>query len=70
MTDLEQFRAIKVQALTLIADITAQPKPTYKIDSQQVSWAEYLAQLQQTVEWCDQRISAAMPVEVRSQGYT
>ena len=70
MSDLEQLLTIKSQTLALIAGITAQPKPTYTIDSQQVSWTEYLAQLQETVRWCDERLTASAPVEVRSQGYT
>jgi hypothetical protein len=70
MTDLEQLRQIKVQTLALIADITAQPKPTYKIDGQYVGWDKYLGRLQDTVRWCDQQIAAAAPVEVRSQGYS
>jgi hypothetical protein len=70
MTNLEQLRQIKAQTLALIADVTAQPKPTYKIDGQYVFWEQYLAQLQATVQWCDGQIAAAAPVEVRSQGYT
>ena len=70
MTDLEQLRQIKTQTLALIAQITAQPKPTYDIDGQNVSWAEYLAQLQDTAEWCDRQLASAQPSEVKSQGYT
>jgi hypothetical protein len=70
MSDADQLRRIKSQTLALVAEITAQPKPTYLIDKQRVSWAEYLAQLQETVVWCDQQLAAAQPVEIRSQGYT
>jgi hypothetical protein len=62
---------IKSQALALIAEITANPKPNYTIDGQTVAWADYLAQLRATVAWCDQQTAAdAGPVEVRSQGFT
>jgi hypothetical protein len=70
MSDADQLRRIKSQTLALVAEITAQPKPTYLIDKQRVSWAEYLAQLQETVVWCDQQLAAAQPVEIRSQAYT
>jgi hypothetical protein len=69
-TDLEQIALIKTQTLALIAEITAGPKPSYAIDGQNVSWSEYLKQLQDTVAWCDRQLAAAAPVEVRSQGYT
>ena len=68
MTDLEMLAAIRTQALTTIAAITADPKPSYAIDGQTVRWAEYLAQLQATVDWCDARLSADEPFEIRSQG--
>ena len=69
MTDLEQIQAIKSQTLGLIAEITAQPKPTYKIDGQNVLWTQYLARLHETVTWCDQQIAALSPTELHSQGY-
>jgi hypothetical protein len=69
-TSLEQLQAIKSQTLARIAEITAQPKPTYQIDGQLVAWGDYLAQLQRTVDWCNQNLAAESPVEVRSQGWT
>lgn len=69
-TDREELAAIRSQTLARIAEITAQPKPTYNIDGQMVAWAEYLKQLQQTVDWCDQKLAAAEPFEFRSAGYT
>jgi hypothetical protein len=69
-TDAEQIAKIKQQTLALIAQITADPKPTYDIDGQKITWGDYLGQLQATVQWCDQQASAAAPVEVRTQGYT
>jgi len=69
-TDLEQIAAVKSQTLARIAEITAQPKPTYSIDGQMVAWADYLKQLQQTVDWCDRKLAAAEPFELRSRGYT
>ena len=45
-TDAEQIATIKRQTLALIAEITANPKPTYDIDGQKISWGQYLGQLQ------------------------
>ncbi len=67
-TDTEQIALIRSQALALIAEITAQPKPTYMIDGQTVSWTGYLKQLRDTVAWCDARL--AVPAEVRSVART
>ncbi len=68
--DAEQIAKIKQQTLALIAQITTNPKPTYDIDGQKISWGEYLGQLQATVQWCDQQAAAAAPMEVRTQGTT
>jgi hypothetical protein len=70
MTDAERIAAIKTQTLALIADLTENPKPSYSIDGQTVSWGEYLAQLQRTVEWCNDQLAAESPFEISSQGYT
>jgi hypothetical protein len=68
MNDIEQLIAIKSQALAVILEITSRPKPSYKIDGQNILWTEYLAQLQQTVRWCDEQIAAIQPREIRSLG--
>jgi len=69
-TDLEQMATIKSQTLARMAEITAQPKPTYQIDGQLVAWGDYLAQLHRTVDWCNEKLAGEAPFEVRSQGYT
>lgn len=62
------FNTIRSQTLALIVEITAQPKPTYTIDGQSVSWTDYLARLQQTVDWCDRMIAREDgPVEIVSK---
>ncbi|MGD9645217.1 MAG: hypothetical protein AB7U73_05860 [Pirellulales bacterium] len=68
MSDQEMLAAIRSQALASIAAITAEPKPSYSLDGQSIRWAEYLAQLQATVAWCDQQLAADEPFEIRSQG--
>jgi hypothetical protein len=70
MSDAQQIAAIKSQTLALMAEITAQPKPTYQIDGQLVAWGDYLAQLQRAVDWCNEKLAGEAPFEVRSQGYT
>jgi len=69
-SDLEQIQAIKSQTLARIAELTAQPKPTYYLDGQTVSWNDYLARLQATVDWCDRHLAGQEPIEIHSQGVT
>jgi hypothetical protein len=69
-TDLEQLETIKAQTLALIADITANPKPSYRIDGQTVNWSDYLSRLRSTVDWCTRNIAGHQPFEVQSQAYT
>jgi hypothetical protein len=66
----EQIVVIKSQTLARIAEITENPKPTYKIDNQLVAWGDYLSQLRGTVEWCNSQLAAETPVEVQSRGIT
>lgn len=70
MTDAEQLRLIRSQTLSRIAELTAQPKPSYTLDGQSVAWESYLSQLQDTVAWCDRQLASAEPFELRSQGAT
>jgi hypothetical protein len=69
-SDLEQLAAIKSQTLAIIAELTANPKPTYYIDGQTVSWNDYLKSLQATVDWCERKLAGHEPFEFRSQGIT
>jgi hypothetical protein len=55
------YSTIKSQTLSLIAEMTANPKPSYNIDGQSVLWTDYLKQLRATVEWCDQQIAKIDP---------
>ena len=64
---IEQIRLIRQQTLERIAELTAQPKPTYSIDGQSVSWTEYLRQLQNIVLWCDSLMLTEEPCVVISQ---
>jgi len=55
------YSTIKTQTLAMIAEITANPKPSYNIDGQSVQWTDYLKQLQAIVEWCDQQMARSEP---------
>lgn len=70
MPDLEQLQTIRNQTLARIAELTASPKPSYEIDGQSVSWSEYLARLQATVDWCERKLAGRQPIEIHSQGIT
>ena len=69
-SDQQQIETIKTQTLQQIVDLRVNPKPTYTIDGQNVSWESYLESLQKTVDWCDKKLSQYDPFEIRSQGYT
>lgn len=69
-SDQQQLETIKSQSLQILADITANPKPSYNIDGQSISWNDYLAQLQRTIDWCDGQIAAAAPTELHTEGGT
>ena len=69
-SDAEQISTVKTQTLARIAEITAEPKPTYNIDGQMIKWGEYLEQLQQTVDWCNEKLAGEAPFEFHSRGYT
>ena len=69
-SDLEQLRTIQSQTLAIIAQVTADPKPSYALDGQKVSWAEYLDRLRDTVDWCEKKLAGHGPFEIRSRGTT
>ncbi len=68
--DRQQIETIRGLALAQLVDLRANPKPTYTIDGQTVSWESYIRSLQETVDWCDTKLIGLGPFEVRSQGYT
>ena len=66
-TDIETIRSRTLQQL---ADLRANPKPTYSVDGQRVSWETYTQSLQDTVDWCDRKLADLDPFEIQSQGTT
>lgn len=69
-SDAQQITTIKAQALARIAEITAEPKPSYELDGQKIAWSDYLKQLRSTVDWCNEKLAGETPFEIRSRGYT
>jgi len=55
------YQTIKTQTLSMIAEMTASPKPSYNVDGQSIQWTDYLKQLRATVAWCDQQIALSEP---------
>lgn len=70
MSDIEQITAIRSQTLARLAELVAEPKPSYRIDGQEVAWAEYLDRLEQTVDWCDAKLAQLRPGVVESRAVT
>ena len=69
-SEAQQITSIRSLTLAQLEQLRANPKPTYSIDGQRVSWTEYVESLQQTVDWCDQKLAGYEPFECRSQGTT
>jgi len=69
-SDAQQIATVKTQTLARMAEITAQPKPNYMIDGQMISWSDYLKQLRQTVDWCNEKLAGEEPFEFQSRGFT
>lgn len=71
MTDDQAvLKLIRTQTLELLRQVTAQPKPSYELDGQRVSWSEYLERLIAVVDWCDRQLARETPFEGHSRGIT
>ena len=68
--DLATLKLIRSQLLERIQEISAQPRPSYALQGQQVHWQQYLEALQRMLAWCDHQIRAAEPAELHTQGET
>lgn len=63
-SDKEQIATAKSQILQIIVDITANPKPSYSIDGQSVSWNAYMFQLKQAYKALEEFEAAEEPYEL------
>lgn len=68
--DVETIRRIRAQTLALMEELTKQPKPTYRLEGQEIAWSEYMAQLQAVADWCQRKLAELEPVELRTQAVT
>lgn len=60
---------LRNQALAVPSAIVANPKPTCRIAGQCVADGDYLKQLSDAVDWCEQRLAAVAPFkDVRRTG--
>ena len=70
MSDTTQLQTIRSQTLQQLADLRANPKPSYELDGQRVDWESYVQSLEQTLDWCDRKLNAYAPFEIRSEAGT
>ena len=69
-TEAEQIALIRTQTLARLEELRANPKPSYSLDGQTVSWTEYAASLERTIDWCDRKLVDSQPFEFKSEGTT
>lgn len=67
-TDAENLATTKSNMLATLASITANPKPTYSIDGQTVSWTEYQKFLLESIERINTLLNSEGPYEEISIG--
>jgi hypothetical protein len=70
LTNLQLLQTTKAQVLTVLAEITACPKPSYSIDGQSVSWSDYVAMLTKQVETLNELINQESPYILTSTAVT
>ena len=70
--NLAQLAIVRTQVISLIAELTLSPKPSYTIDGQKVDWTDYLEMLLRQVAQVDAAILAieSDPYEFTSTMYT
>lgn len=66
-TDLKTLQTIKTNLLTILSDLSANPKPSYSIDGQSVSWSEYFSMVSDQLDKINALINAENPYCIISQ---
>jgi hypothetical protein len=69
-SDFQQIETIRTLTLAQLAELRANPDSSFEVNGQQVTWDDYVASLERTVDWCDTKLAGYRPFEVRSQGVT
>lgn len=62
-----QLQTAMESLVTAYVTACANPKPTYSVDGQNVSWGEYLRMLQDGIKATAELLGTFDPVELRSQ---
>jgi hypothetical protein len=70
MADIDDLKTIKTQIIALLKDLTVNPKPSYDLDGQKVSWAEYQKMLFDRLDGINKLIASDEPFELHTQGFT
>lgn len=68
MSEATTLATIKANILAQLEDISANPKPNYSIDGQQVSWQSHFDSLMNALDRINAQINAAEPYEIVSRG--
>lgn len=66
-TDLATLQAIKTNLLAILSDLSSNPKPSYSIDGQSVSWSEYFSMVSDQLDKINALINAENPYCIVSQ---
>lgn len=69
-TYLENLTTARDNIAAQLADITANPKPTYNIDGQMVDWTAHFNALMAALDKLEGQINAADPFEIHSTGFS
>lgn len=71
MSDLTDLQALKTATIARLTEITAEPKPSYIIDGQNIQWSAYRDALWNQLREIKAEIkSLSAPVEVLTRGFT
>jgi len=69
-TDLENLKTAYSNVCQQLADVTANAKPTYNIDGQNVSWGDHFRNLMQAKDELAKAITDQEPYEEHHYGFT
>lgn len=67
MSYLESLATARDNFAAKLAEISVDPKPSYSIDGQSVSWTEYYRFLSEQVDKLNAQIAAGEPFEIEHQ---
>jgi len=70
MTYIDDLITTRDNIASLMASITANPKPNYSIDGQTVAWGDYLEMLREQLKGLNEAIAAGEPFEYQTRACT